>query len=307
MTRYSTPAVRTDFLIRLTAGNAEAQISPLAAGLRSYRRNGVQLSEPATEEAVAPGGSGLALAPWPNRVEDGKWLLDGVLQQLDITEVARGHAIHGLLRNTEYSVAEQTGNSVLLTARIYPQHGYPFQLLHRVQYSLTEAGSLEVRQRLTNESAAVAPVALGAHPYLRLGDLPAEELTLTVPARRYLLADAGLIPRGRSEVGPEADLRAGRLLAELDLDCAYTELAFDSEGWFRSTLSAADGRRVSLRQNKTCQFVHIFVTAGYPGRNKAVAIEPMSAPANAFNSGDGLRWLEPGASFGIEWGIESEL
>jgi aldose 1-epimerase len=30
----------------------------------------------------------------------------------------------------------------------------------------------------------------------------------------------------------------------------------------------------------------------------------MTGPANAFNSGDGLRWLEPGESFAMEWGID---
>jgi aldose 1-epimerase len=34
-----------------------------------------------------------------------------------------------------------------------------------------------------------------------------------------------------------------------------------------------------------------------------VAVEPMTAPADAFNSGEGLAWLEPGASFAAKWGI----
>lgn len=293
--------------LRIRARGAEAIISRLAAGLRSYARNGVQLTEPAIADPVAPGGSGLTLAPWPNRVAGGRWQLDGAEQQLDITEVARGHAIHGLLRNSEYAVLEHTVEAVKLAARIYPQHGYPFQLRHEVQYWIAADGSLGVRQSLDNESAVAAPAALGAHPYLRLGDLPADALTLTVPAQRYLGTDPGLIPRTVEEVGVEQDLRAGGQLSILEMDRAYTGLFFDETGWARSTLSAADGRSVSLRQNETCQFVHIFATAGYPGRKKTVAIEPMSAPANAFNSGDGLRWLPPGSSFGIEWGIESVL
>jgi aldose 1-epimerase len=34
-----------------------------------------------------------------------------------------------------------------------------------------------------------------------------------------------------------------------------------------------------------------------------VAIEPMSCPANAFNSGDGLIRLEPGRGWSGSWGI----
>ncbi|MDQ1722318.1 MAG: aldose 1-epimerase, partial [Pseudonocardiales bacterium] len=34
-----------------------------------------------------------------------------------------------------------------------------------------------------------------------------------------------------------------------------------------------------------------------------LAIEPMSCPANAFNSGEGLIRLEPGADWTGDWGI----
>jgi aldose 1-epimerase len=30
----------------------------------------------------------------------------------------------------------------------------------------------------------------------------------------------------------------------------------------------------------------------------------MTGPANAFNSGDGLRWLQPGETFTMSWGID---
>jgi aldose 1-epimerase len=33
----------------------------------------------------------------------------------------------------------------------------------------------------------------------------------------------------------------------------------------------------------------------------------MTGPANAFNSGDSLRWLAPGDAFTITWGIRADL
>jgi aldose 1-epimerase len=92
----------------------------------------------------------------------------------------------------------------------------------------------------------------------------------------------------------------------LDVDVAFTDLGFDG-GIARQTLSAPDGRSVSLEQDESCAYVHIFVTDTFPGRSKAVAIEPMTGPANAFNSGDGLRWLEPGETFTMRWGIVGAL
>ena len=70
---------------------------------------------------------------------------------------------------------------------------------------------------------------------------------------------------------------------------------------------ASDGRSVSLWQDEACRYVHVFVTDKFPGRAKAVAIEPMTGPANAFNSGDGLRWLPAGESFTMTWGISAAL
>ena len=38
----------------------------------------------------------------------------------------------------------------------------------------------------------------------------------------------------------------------------------------------------------------------------AVALEPMTAPPDALNSGTGLIWLEPGESWTSSWGVRYE-
>lgn len=290
----------------LRRGDALAVVTELAAGLRLYSRGGVQLTESYGDAQIPPGATGITLAPWANRVEGGLWYLNGKKQQLDITEVSRNNASHGLLRNASYSLVEETEFSVTLEAVVFPQHGYPFLLRHRVRYELAEDLGLVVRQSLINDAQEPAPYVLGAHPYLRLGDVPSEELTLTVGAGTRLVADARLIPRSAEPVSGVFDLRAGSRVGELDVDSAYTDLAFDG-GLARHTLHAADGRSVSLWQDEHCRYVHVFVSTEYPGRVKAVAIEPMTGPANAFNSGDGLGWLTPGEEFTMTWGISASL
>lgn len=287
----------------LRRGDALAVITELAAGLRSFRRGGVLLTETYGDDQIPPGGSGITLAPWANRIEDGVWFLDGKKQQLDITEVSRNNASHGLLRNSSYSLVDESEHSVTLEATIFPQHGYPFLVRHRVHYSLTEELGLAVRQTLVNEAKVSAPFVLGAHPYLRLGDTPIEDLVLTVSAATQLVADERQIPRSSAPVEGDTDFRAGAPIAPLSVDVALTDLAFDG-GKARHVLAARDGRKVTLWQDETCQYVHVYVSTVYPGRSRAVAVEPMTGPANAFNSGDGLRWLEPGASFTMEWGID---
>ena len=145
-------------------------------------------------------------------MEDGVWYLNGKKQQLDITEVSRNNASHGLLRNASYELVDESEFSVTLEAAVFPQHGYPFLLRHRVRYELAEDLGLVVRQPLINDSQEPAPFVLGAHPYLRLGELPSEELTVTVRAGTRLVTDQRLIPRGTEPVGGDFDLRAGRLV-----------------------------------------------------------------------------------------------
>lgn len=48
-------------------------------------------------------------------------------------------------------------------------------------------------------------------------------------------------------------------MGSLDIDVALTDLTFDG-GVARHTLTAPDGRSVSLEQDQNCQYVHVFVT-----------------------------------------------
>jgi aldose 1-epimerase len=300
------PACATGVQYVLQRGDAVAVVTELAAGLRLFSRAGTVLTETYADDQIAPGGTGITFAPWGNRVRDGQWMLDGKKQQLDITEPSRGHASHGLLRNTGYALVEQSRDHVVLEATAFPQHGYPFQVSHRVHYSLTADQELHVEQTLSNRSSAPAPFVLGAHPYLRLGDTPTEELTLTVKAATRLVPDERKIPVRSETVQGGTDLRAGKAVSSLQLDSAYTDLDFP-DGVATHSLTAPDGRQVELWQDASCRYVHVYVSTEFPGRPKAVALEPMTGPANAFNSGDGLRWCEPGDSFTMRWGIRATL
>ena len=117
-------------------GTVEATITEVAAALRQLSVDGHALVQGFPRESTPPFGHGIVLAPWPNRVRDGRWVHEGKAMQLDITEVERGNAIHGLLRNTPYRVVEKWDDSVTLGAAIVPQHGWPFHLWTTVQYAL---------------------------------------------------------------------------------------------------------------------------------------------------------------------------
>ncbi|WP_043444070.1 aldose 1-epimerase family protein [Arthrobacter sp. L77] len=297
----ATPRPASGINHTLRAGTSTVVVASLAAALRSYECAGVALTETWGDGDIPAGGGGILLAPWPNRVAGGRWSLHGKDQRLDITEPSKGNAIHGLLRNTGYRTVDAGSAHAVLEAEIFPQHGYPFHLLHRATYELTEE-QLTVTQELTNLSPDAAPFALGAHPYLKISDVPTEELTLTLLADRMIETDDRSIPTGTVDVTGQHDLRNGRRIGDLRFDTAFTDLRTVG-GRHEHVLAAPDGRSVTLWADASFAYAHVYVSTIYPGVDKAVAVEPMTAPADAFNSGEGLRWLDPGASFSARWGI----
>ncbi|GAA3933035.1 aldose 1-epimerase family protein [Microbacterium soli] len=292
----------TGIQTHLRLGDVTAQIAQVGASLRHLAVGDVDIVPPYPEESPTPGASGIVLAPWPNRVRDGVWQDGDTTRALAITEPKFRNASHGLLRFTAYEISDQTEDAVTLTASIVPQTGYPYLVGTSVHYALTDAG-IDVTHTLVNRSPAAAPVALGTHPYLTIGDADARELVLTIPAQTWFETDERMLPVGESPVSGGTDLREGRRLGDVQLDTGFANLRRDADGLARSTLAAPDGRTVTLWQGPGLDYVQAFTYTGYPGRQLVVAVEPMSAPADAFNSGRGLRRLEPGESWTLEWGI----
>lgn len=289
------------------SGDLQATITAVAAGIRTLSINGIDLVPAYGEDQAPPMGAGIVLAPWPNRIRDGRWTHEGVTRQLAITEPARNNAIHGLLRYTEYTPIARERDSVTLRATIYPQLGYPFLLGTAVHYELVADG-LQVTHFVENLGVEAAPVALGSHPYLKIGGVPTADLTLRLDAASHVEVDDRLLPTGEVPVdGTDWDFREGRRVGDVELDDAFGELASE-DGQVLHTLSAPDGRSVSIWADDEFDYVQVFTTREFPGEDGdvAIAVEPMTAPAEAFNSGRGLRWLAPGEEWQLTWGIRFE-
>lgn len=293
--------------IALELGDVRADIGTVAAVLRSLSVGGHDLVHRIPDDEAPGLCAGIVFSPWPSRVRAGRWVLDGAVQQLDITEPARGGALHGLLQFTDYAVIQQTDAAVTLAATLFPQHGWPFHLDTWVRYELTPDGLIGTHG-VTNRSDSRAPYATGAHPYLRVGDTPIAELELTVVAESYVELDERLdAVRELPVEGGPFDVRSARSLSELDVDTSFGTLSpvneLDGRGdvaW----LTAPNGSRTTLSQDLAWGWVHVFTTRLLPTQGRlieAVGVEPMTAPPNALNSGQDLRWIEPGASWEGSW------
>jgi aldose 1-epimerase len=165
---------------------------------------------------------------------------------------------------------------------------------------------LEVTHTATNLAAGRAPVAFGTHPFLTIGDVDPAELMLAVHADTHVEVDDRLNPTAIVPVeGTPFDLREPHRLGDLFLD----------DGWggvrtvdgVSAVLRAPDGREVHLTQDENHGWIQVFTTRDFPtpnGPTLAVAIEPMTAPVNALNSGIDLHWLDPGDTWTVRWGIQ---
>jgi aldose 1-epimerase len=286
----------------IAAGEHAATIAAVGAGLRQYTVDGVDVTCTYGADDLAPKCCGTTLVPWPNRIRAGKYTFDGDAQQLGLTEPAAGNAIHGLGRWARWEPVAHTASSVTLRLDVVPQNGYPFEVQVDVTFALSVGSGLRVTAAARNVGSVHAPFGAGAHPYLSTRGHTLGDVRVRLPASQQLVVDDAQIPVGRSDVdGTEYDLRAGRTLGALRMDAGFTGLEL-VDGVGSADVQTPDGG-AQLWFEPDFRFLQVFTREDLtPGRH-GVAIEPMTCAPDAFNSGDGLIILEPGAQWSASWGI----
>jgi aldose 1-epimerase len=252
---------------------------------------------------------GQLLIPWPNRIARGRYRFDGHDLQLAVTEPEQDNAIHGLSRFANWTPLGAAVDRLVMAHRLHPQPGYPFALDLRAEYELGESG-LTVTTTVTNIGANRCPYGVGAHPYLTLGTDLIDPLVLKSPGRRWMPTDERQIPTGTEPVdGTKYDFRSPHAIGATVLDTGYADLDRDSGGRAVVDVSLPDGsRRLQLWMDATYDYLMLFTgdTLG-PRARRGLGIEPMTCAPNAFNSGDGLKILEPGDVTSSSWGISADF
>lgn len=287
----------------ICAGDFEATVVEVGAVLRRFRRGSVDLTVPFGEDVLPPKCSGGVLVPWPNRIRDGKYAFEGRAMQLPLTEPETHTAIHGLTRWVRWTPVVHAASRVTLATDIAPQTGYPFQVRVEVTYSLDPELGLAVSASAHNHGTGHAPFGAGFHPYLSTHGAPLDATTVRLPAARRLLLDDASVPVGVQSVdGTDHDLRAGKRLKSLRMDDGFTDLQVQGGRGAAEVRSKAGGARLWFDQ--TFRYLQVFTRDDLGGAGPAVAIEPMTCAADAFNSGDGLIVLDPGGTWSGSWGIQ---
>jgi aldose 1-epimerase len=293
----------------ITGGGYRAVVTESGGALRHLSYDGRDLVDGFPETAMASGGRGQLLMPWPNRIEDGAYEFRGSAQQLALTEPRRHNASHGLARWVAWSVEEHGTSSVSLTYRLMAQTGYPWLLDLQVVYDLSADG-LTVTQSATNLSPTPAPYACGAHPYLSAGPGPVDGWELTLPAAtRSLSDDTRLLPVGSEPVeGTDYDFRVTRPIRGTVFNHAFTDLDRRPDG--RAYVTVRGEHAVTLWVDGAHRWLLVYTADDVPATaRRSLAVEPMTAQANAFRTGQDLLELAPAGSEGdeltVSWGIEA--
>jgi aldose 1-epimerase len=292
---------------QIGAGAYSAVVTELGAGLRELTHRGESVIASYQPDELPPGAAGQLLAPWPNRIDGGRYSVAGADYQLDLSEPANGNAIHGLTRWMPWAVVRHGAETVLLRTSVLGRSGYPFCLEIDAEYQLSEEHGLQVTITARNTGSRPAPYGTGSHPYLDAGTPTVDECTLSLPAARWLPSDERGIPAGeaRDVTGTGADFRPGRQVRDVRLDHALTGLDRDGLGraWARLTSGRA---QVGLWAGQGYHWLQVFTgdTLDATRRRRALAVEPMTCPPNAFVTGTDLIILDPGRSVTHVWGIE---
>ena len=288
-------------------GDLTAVITQVGATLREHTVRGRPVIDGFGVGHRATDGRGQVLAPWPNRLTAGRYTFGDRRCQAPLTEPERGNAIHGLVRWLDWAEITYTADEVVLGCDLRPQPGYEWQLHLEVGYRLAENG-LTVSAAVANTGVETAPFGLGFHPYLTLGT-GVDRLHLRLPARSQLPApedpDTRATPVDLS--GTPLDFHTPKVIGATQLDTAFGDLERDPDG--RAVADMSDpGRRAPHPPVGRHAFPWLMVYTADDvhtpeRRRRAVAIEPMTCPPNAFRSGTDIITLTPGETWHGEWGL----
>lgn len=259
------------------------------------------------------------MVPFSNRVDGGRYTWEG--RDIEFASPSGVPVLHGLLRDRAFEIrhAEAVGSTATVaftSTELRPGRwpGYPFAVDVTVEYVIS-ARRVSVAIYATNVGNTRAPFCSGWHPYFALGDVPADELVLHVPASVRVVTDEALIPMPESAAyakiteGDPWDFTRGSRIGNRVIDTCFTELARNNDGFIVTNLAdEMRGRALHVWQERGS--VHVYTGDGLRrAQRRSVAVEPVEALTNALNRPDQYDAivLEPGADRRFKFGATVEL
>jgi aldose 1-epimerase len=242
------------------------------------------------------------LYPFVNRLDAGCYQHRGNTYRLALNEPSTGNSLHGFLfrrvPQVEKVVSDLHSAEVTL-AWHYPgdDPGYPFAADIRQHWHLHTETGLTIEYSVRNLHHAPVPLAIGLHPYFRLGG-KVDDWILQLPAGLRVLLDGRMLPTG--ELAPFTRFATPVLIGDVRFDdCLELVPTGEDEACTRLWSPTS---RIGLELWQRLQdypMQQVFI----PPDRGSIAIEPVSGGINCFNTGTKLRLLGPGEVFSARNGV----
>jgi len=272
--------------IEIGQGDLKAKVSSVGSSLISLASENFHLIEPNTPTQLYPGS---VLAPWPNRIRDGRYQYNNLQYQLPLNEPQRGNALHGLVAYEQWEVIYNSETEVQFHYLLDKPDIYPGKLSLNSYFKI-ENNQLRVQITAKNIGINSAPYGVSIHTYLLAGGkIKNNELTLKIPADKYMAVDeTRLLPIGlRDVVNTKFDFQNGKVISDIFIDHAFK---YSSEHSRQVELLNQQGDGAVIEFDEATNWIQVHTADRDGGENSrvTVAIEPMSCPADAFNSKEDL-------------------
>lgn len=247
------------------------------------------------------------MAPWSNRIVQGRFEFEGRPYQLR-KNFPDETAIHGDVRTRPWTIelASEKKFEATLDSHDFADFNFPFAL--KFKYALELSGNrLRISLFIKNVDQKRAPVGMGFHPFFkrRLTEHD-EDIMVILPAEKFY-PDEKCIPKSPAvSVSGPTDLRKEKYLGNPNLDHCFTDL---TRNLIRLLYT---GSKVEVHYQIDPLFTHVIIYAPRNERGEpreCVAVEPASHVNDGFNlyakdwKGTGIHVLEPGEA----WGGSCEL
>ena len=278
-------------IFEINSGNFKAKINTYGASLISLSNNEFNLIESNTREGLYAGS---VLAPWPNRIKDGRYSFNDEIFELPINEKTKNNALHGLVAHSDWQPVSSSGSSITLAHILDMPEIYPGKLKLEINYEFID-NYLEIKIDALNIGNKKAPYGVSIHTYFVAGqNIKNNQLFLQLPSSEFMQVDLErLLPLGIEKVdSTEFDFRKLKQISNLFIDHAFKA---DADLPPRVRLINESKLGVELEFDESAKWIQVH-TADREGKEDArmaVAIEPMSCPPDAFNSGLDLITLAP--------------
>jgi aldose 1-epimerase len=239
----------------------------------------------------SPDTSSYILAPYSNRIREGRFVFAGKTYQLR-PNWPDGQTLHGEVHGQPWSalrINEHTLHCAFDASSLHDLN-FPFPFRVEVAYRL-QGDSLETSTTLVNVGTEPMPAGFGHHPYFmrHLGN--SREALLCFGADRIYLTDASCLPTRPAEaIPPEFDFSQPRPVGATTLDHVFA-------GWNGKLSLDWPGSDWRMELSADPIFSHLVVFTAPDG---SVALEPVTHATDGFNllsqgwENTGVRVLEPG-------------